>query len=164
MDCPLLYGYGPICWANHRVLWRQMENRVRFQGNQAGHWQQQNPSPQCTRCDQPHKLFHDGSRYYLDLWHTLENTPNVATKSRGETVSPSQIWDISSPRPHWLMILMSFATKSRNSPENLSWTHSYGWSCDQTMQNFSETSVNKYLIAKKTGSSILCFRFLASQW
>ena len=93
VDCPLLYGYGSIYWTNHRVLWRQMENRVRVhQGNQAGHWQQQKPNPQCIRGDQPHQLFHDGRHYYLDLCLSTRKHPlNVGIKSRGVTVSPSQI-------------------------------------------------------------------------
>jgi len=35
---------------------------------------------------------------------------------------------------------MPFATKNKNSHENLSWTHCCGWSGDQTVHNFGETS------------------------
>ena len=51
--------------------------------------------------------------------HDLKTSRTVGIKSRGVIVSLSQIWDISSPRLHWAMILMSFAIKSRNSHENL---------------------------------------------
>jgi hypothetical protein len=39
------------------------------------------------------------------------------------------------------MILMPFATKTRNSPENLSWTRYYGWSHEYAIHIFSETLV-----------------------
>jgi hypothetical protein len=45
-----------------------------------------------------------------------------------------------------VMILMPFAIKSRNSPENLSWTRCYAWSADQAGFNFCETSDYRWMI------------------
>ena len=46
------------------------------------------------------------------------------------------------------MILMPFATKNRNSPENLLWTYCCGWSGEQIVRNFGETSVIEVEIEK----------------
>ena len=38
------------------------------------------------------------------------------------------------------MILMPFAVRNKNSPENLLWTHCCGWSGEKSEYNFGETS------------------------
>ena len=50
------------------------------------------------------------------------------------------------------MILIPFATKSRNSPENLSWRHCCVWSADQAGFNFCETSDIITLALSRLGS------------